>query len=246
MKAAMYSHLKKIASAACGMLVTASVAHAHYLWIEADEAGGQIYFGEAQELLKEKSPGKLDNIKAPKAFVQAAADEPFKTVEVSRRSQFFTISASKNAAAIAVVEESLEVKDLTKHSLGFAKSNYYARYGKAPDLKAEKSMMPIDLQQRAPNVFAVSYRGQPLANAKLEVIAPNTWVQEHKTDAQGTVEINTPWRGQYVVHLLHVEKMPGEYAGKRYDALRNHFTYTFTKADGADAGSALPPKQAAD
>lgn len=81
---------------------------------------------------------------------------------------------------------------------------------------------------------------------KLEVIAPNTWVQEHKTDAQGAVAINTPWRGQYVVHVLYVDKTAGEFAGKKYESLRNHFTYSFIKTDGADPGPATPPHHAAD
>ena len=140
--------------------------------------------------------------------------------------------------------ESLEVRDLTKRGLGFAKSNYYARNGSAG--AADNSPLVLDLQERRPNAFTVLYRGQPLKDAKLEVIAPNTWIQEHKTDAQGMVEINTPWRGQYVVHLLHVDQTPGEFAGSKYDSLRNHFTYTFVKNDGADPGPAMPPKHGAD
>ncbi len=104
----------------------------------------------------------------------------------------------------------------------------------------------LDVQGASPNALTVLYRGRPLKDAKLEVIAPNTWVQEHKTNAQGMVEINMPWRGQYVVHVLHIDKTPGEFAGKKYDALRNHFTYTFVKAEGADPGPAMPPRHQMD
>ena len=78
------------------------------------------------------------------------------------------------------------------------------------------------------------------------MIAPNTWMQEHKTDAQGAVEINTPWRGQYVVHVLHIDKTAGEFAGKKYENLRNHFTYSFIKTEGADPGPATPPHHGTD
>lgn len=217
-------------------------AHAHYLWIEQADSDAQIFFGEVQEGIKEKSPGKLDNIKAPKAFVQRAAGQAFASVDPKRAAQNFTIAESKGAAAVTVVEESLEVKDLTKHGLGHAKSNYYARAGKADG----NTTMVLDVQQRAANRFTVTYRGQPLANAKLEVIAPNTWLQEHKTDAQGMAEINMPWRGQYVLHVLHVDPSAGEHLGKKYESLRNHLTYTIAKPDGADPGPAVAPKHTGD
>lgn len=215
-------------------------AQAHYLWVEQTNAGAQLLFGEVQEGIKEKSPGKLDSIKAPIASVQKAAGQPFFPVEARRKEQCFAISESKGVAAVSVVEESLEVRDLSKHGLGFAKSNYYARTGKTADGNAA---MALDVQQQAPNRFTVIYHGQPLANAKLEVIAPNTWVQEHKTDAKGEVEINTPWRGQYVLHVVHVDATPGEYQGKKYESLRNHLTYTFVNPKGAGPGPAVPPRQ---
>jgi uncharacterized GH25 family protein len=221
-------------------LVTTGTAQAHYLWIEQSNAGAQLFFGEVQEGIKEKSPGKLDNIKAPIASVQKARGQSFVPVEAKRKENGFAIAESKGVAAVNVVEESLDVRDLTKHGLGHAKSNYYARSGKAAD---ENAMMALDVQQLAPNRFVVKYRGQPLVNAKLEVVAPNTWVQEHKADANGAVEINTPWRGQYLLHVLHVDPTQGEYQGKKYESLRNHLTYTFVNSKGADPGPATPPKR---
>lgn len=110
----MNSVIKTIIGITLGTLSVAGAAHAHYLWIEPSDNGAKLYYGEADALLKEKSPGKLDN--------------------------------------------------------------------------------------------------------------------------------NTSRRGQYVVHVLHVDKTPGEFAGKKYDALRNHFTYTCLKTEGTDPGPAMPPK----
>lgn len=217
-------------------LLASGTAQAHYLWIESGDAGARLYFGEAEVLLMEKSPGKLDNIKGPQAFVTDAAGGKT-SVEISRTAGHFAIAGGK-AATVLAAEESLDVRDMSKHGLGITKPNYYARYG-----KANGAALTLDVQERGPNTFVVLYRGQPLKEAKLEVIAPNTWMQEHTTDAQGVVRINTPWRGQYVLHVLHVDKTPGEFAGAKYDNLRNHFTYTFVKSDGADPGPAVPPKQ---
>lgn len=238
--------LKPCLGLAClAVLMAGGTARAHYLWIEPGAAETRLYYGEADGLLKEKSPGKLDNIKAPKAFVVSSQDGVSNAVAINRTAEYFAIGDGKAVPAILAVEESLEVRDLTKHGLGIAKSNYYARYGQ-PAASNRATPLALDVQQRGENSYTVMYRGQPLMNAKLEVIAPNTWVQEHKTDAQGAVEINTPWRGQYVIHILHVDKTPGEFAGMKYENLRNHFTYAFIKADGAEPGPAVPPKHGAD
>lgn len=223
------------------MLALATVsgpAQAHYLWLEPDDNGARLYFGEADVLLKEKSPGRLDDIKGPRAFAPDAGGK-LKPVALDRKADHFALRGSEKNATTVISEESIEVKDLGKSGLGFAKSNYYARTGKAAGETGEP--LTLDVKASGADGFTVLYRGQPLPNAKLEVIAPNTWMQEHRTDKQGKVRINTPWRGQYVIHVLHVDKTPGEFAGKHYDNLRNHFTYTFFHSEGNDPGPALPP-----
>lgn len=238
------SSLQKTLAALAGgaLLLSAASAQAHFLWIEIDNSGSKIFYGEPQELLKEKSPGKLDNMKGTKALVQSSAKGKIETVDAVRGAQSFGIPGSKKAVSVAASEEAVEVKDLTKHYLGIAKSNYYARAGQLPVAGTSAATLALDLQQQGANVYAFLYRGQPLKGAKLEVIAPNTWTQEHKTDSDGKVEINTPWRGQYVLHVLHIDRTPGEFEGKKYDNLRNHFTYTFVKKSGANPGPALAPK----
>lgn len=226
--------MKKLTIALAAMLACGA-AQAHYLWIESGEGGAKLYFGEAEVLLKEKSPGKLDNIKGPQAFAVDGGSKA--SAALTRAADHMAVSGK--AATVLVAEESLEVRDLSKSNLGIAKPNYYARNGQPANAAAA---LRLDIQAHGPNAFAILYRGHPLKDAKLEVIAPNTWMQEHTTDAQGVVHINTPWRGQYVLHVLHVDKTPGEFGGKKYDNVRSHFTYTFVKTDGADPGPAIPPK----
>jgi hypothetical protein len=126
-----------------------------------------------------------------------------------------------------------------------AKSNYYARHG-LPRSQEAGASLALDVAGRSPNQLIVLYRGRPLKDAKAEVIAPNTWVQEHKTDGLGNVAINTPWRGRYAVHVPHTDSTPGSFEGKRYGTLRNRFTYSFYQAVGADPGPTVPPRQGAD
>lgn len=226
------------------MLFAACSAQAHYLWLEADEGGMRVYYGEAEGGLREKSPGKLDSMGVPRAFVPEG-DSRATALAVSRSNGHFAVAGGNKAAAILATEESASVRDLGKFGLGLAKSNYYARYGQPRDQTAATALM-LDVAGHEPNRLTVFYRGRPLKNAKVEVIAPNTWVQEHTTDAEGNVLINTPWRGHYVVHVLHLDPTPGVFEGKRYDTLRNHFTYSFRQAEGADPGPAVPPQQGMD
>lgn len=239
---------RTIIAGAFGMLFAVGVAQAHYLWLEPDQAGARLFYGEAEGGFKERSPGKLDTIKSPRASVLDQTSGQLKALRVSRAADHFSIGEiggdGKDSTFLAA-EESLEVRDLTKHGLGMAKSNYYARHGQ-PKSASEQVFLALDVQGRDFNKLTVLYRGQALKGAKVEVIAPNTWVQEHRTDGHGNVVINAPWRGPYIVHVLHVDATQGEFDGKRHESLRNHFTYTFLKADGADPGPAVPPSQGGD
>lgn len=228
---------------ACGLLLATGTARAHYLWLEADEAGARVCYGEAEADLREKSPGKLDSMNVPR--VLALQGNGSTSLPVNRTAGHFAVAGGSPTMTLLATEESAGIRDLSKYGFGMAKSNYYARHGLPRSQEAEAGLV-LDVAGRNPNQLTVLYRGRPVKDAKVEVIAPNTWIQEHKVDAQGNVTINTPWRGRYVVHVLHVDSTPGVFEGKRYDTLRNHFTYSFYQVAGADPGPALPPRQGAD
>lgn len=221
-------------------------ANAHYLWIEPGNSDYRLNFGEAEMLLKEKSPGRLDSFNAPRALaVESTSGKP-EILLVTRATNHFTIAATPAAQAVVVLDESIAVRDLSKHGLGFAKTNYYARFARSDVAKGDGFHLPLDalsVQKHGGRQLTVVYRGQTLKGTKVQVIAPNTWMQEHETQADGTVQINTPWRGQYVVHVLFVDKTPGEFDGRNYDSVRNHYTLTFIENTGTDPGPAVAPKQ---
>lgn len=231
------------AAVACGLLIASGPARAHYIWLEADEAGVHVCYGEAEADLWEKSPGKLDSMIVPRVFaIQGTGINP---LSVNRTAKHFDVTGGSSTMSLLAAEESAGIRDFNKYGLGMAKSNYYARHGQPRGQEAEAGLA-LDVAGRNHNQLTVLYRGQPLKDAKVEVIAPNTWVQEHKADTQGNVVINTPWRGRYLVHVLHVDPTPGVVKGKRYDTLRNHFTWSFYQAAGADPGPAVPPRQGTD
>lgn len=80
---------------------------------------------------------------------------------------------------------------------------------------------------RARNAFAVYFKKIPLPKAKIMVYAPNLWMQEHHSDENGKVKITTPWPGLYVPEVIHTEKQPGEFQGKKFSAVRHRATLSF-------------------
>src|SRR5579862_756313 len=59
---------------------TVSSASAHFLWLEPDEGGAKLYYGEFGENLREASPGLLDRLTPlPEAKAGAAAFKVEKT-----------------------------------------------------------------------------------------------------------------------------------------------------------------------
>lgn len=242
--------MKSVASiAAVTAFVATTSAHAHYLWIEHGSKGHRLHFGEAEMLLKEKSPGRLDTFQEPRALAADSASTTLHTAPLTRPGDHLALRTESNARAVIVSDESIPVRDLTRHGLGVAKTNYYARYAPSGIVNGDGFHLPLDVTTVGKSdgrALTIVYRGHPLKGAKVQVIAPNTWMQEHEARADGTVQINTPWRGQYVVHILHVDKTPGEFGGQTYDTVRNHYTLTFVRDKGTPAGQAIPPKQTMD
>ena len=211
-------------SATATFLVAVTNANAHYLWIEPGSRGHRLHFGEAEILLKERSPGRLDGFEASRALAPTSADTP-EAIPVTRAGDHFALGTKPNARAVVVLDESVAVRDLSKNGLGLAKTNYYAHFARSGSVDRHGFLVPLDvvtLERIGSRVITILYRGQPLRGAKVQVIAPNTWMQEHMAQADGTVQVHTPWRGQYVVHVLHVDKTAGEFGGQNYDSLRNH------------------------
>ncbi|MGZ8423021.1 MAG: nickel transport complex, NikM subunit,transmembrane, partial [Nitrospira sp.] len=73
-------------------------------------------------------------------------------------------------------------------------------------------------------VVKAFFKGQLLSGTQVLVHAPIGWDKELKTDADGIVAFTPLWPGRYVLEIIHVEKTPGEFEGKSYEALRHRST----------------------
>ena len=211
-------------------LVPALPAVAHYIWIEQDEMHhARLYFGEYQEQQREKSPGRLDEIKGPRAWLIDASGKRQEIKDV-RKENYFDFGVIPNRGSPVIAEElAYEVKDWTKNGIGIVKPMFYTRFSPLLGRATQKPELLLDILpgNGSPNAFTVYFRNAPLGKAKVMVYAPNFWMQEHSTDESGKVNITTPWPGQYVLEVIHLERQPGEFQGQKFEAFRHRATLTF-------------------
>ena len=227
------------------LLSLAPAAFAHYLWIERDGERVRVYFGEVNEV-REQSPGRLDEIVAPRLSV-IAADGAERELAVQRRRGSFAAAGAARAANLVATESRYEVKDWTRQGIGVVKPMFYARTSAWPARSPLPATAAMRLDVRpvpgTAQAVEVLFDGKPLAGAKVVVHAPNGWDQEQKADEQGRALVAMPWRGQYVVEVVHKEAAAGEFEGKRFEAVRHRATLSVVKSSGvspAGTGSLAP------
>ena len=207
------------------VLSAALPAQAHYLWLE--QSGGQtkLYFGEYENALHEKTGGRLDSIAVPVAMTNPLVEKGA-ALYIKRMDDYLSVEGAKSQPVIAS-EMTMKVKDLTKNNIGIVKPMYYAKIGNG--IAEGLSALDLDIQALGSNKVCINLHGKPLAKAKLKVYAPNQWMQELDANEAGEVVFVTPWNGLYVLEVVYVEPVKGEYQGDKYDGVRHVSTLSVTK-----------------
>lgn len=213
------------------LLVMPALAQAHYVWIESEtNAEARVYFGEYNEGVRETAGGRFDERAKLEAWSERA-DHSKLGLELSKRADHYALRLDRRAGWILAVDTQSEVKDYRKNRLGIVKPMFYARTAIANQPAAARPGLPLDIlpvpgDGKAVQVF---FDGRPLVAAKVSVYAPNLWMQELQTDAQGKLTPATPWPGRYVLDVVHEEPKPGEFNGQRYESIRHRMTLSFVR-----------------
>lgn len=224
---------RKIALAvlACCLSLPA-LAQAHYLWIESEKSTeARVYFGEFNEGVREKRGGRLEERAAMQLWLEQP-DRSRKSLSwVKRQDHFFSALVTPAAGWLVAADLTSEVKDYRKHDIGIVKPMFYARAAVGDRPAPARPSLELDLLPLPgqPDAVQVSFRQKPLGGAKVLVYAPNLWMQERKSDEQGKVSFSAPWPGRYVLDVIHKEEKPGEFKGRRYDAVRHRMTLSFVR-----------------
>jgi hypothetical protein len=214
-----------------GLLLLASCvslsAQAHFLWFESTADGrAHLYFGEYSEGLRERSPGQLDEMSGP-TVIRSGSILPIK-----REAAAFGFTTATTAQDCLLAEErAVPVKDWRKAGIGIVKPVFYAR--SAGNCTAVTAGTGLDVRPTAQtDRFQVSFAGLPLANTDVLAHMAIGWTKTARTDDQGMVTIEFPWRGLYVLEVIHLEATAGEFAGVKFEAIRHRATLSVNNTRG--------------
>jgi hypothetical protein len=223
-------------AAALAWLSLVASASAHALWLELEATGFQLHYGEFGENLRESSPGLLDRIDPPPAAraYGASGDQALKVEKKATSFQLMGAPTSVNS----IVAEQVRVTerkqgDKVTRSLGRLSARYVT------DLAERNPVIALDIVPSGkPGTFKVFYDGKPLPKAKAEVAAEFGWKREFTTDDNGTIQVELPWKGTYMVEVALLDGTPGIHGKEAYDTMRFVTTLTFKVAAGLEA----PPR----
>jgi uncharacterized GH25 family protein len=199
------------------LLATAGLAQAHFVWLEPVAADGQAkaYFGEWADDVRETEAGYLKMITVPRAIAADGTQLP-----VTRHNDYLGFQAPAGADARLVGGF---VSDKGVANL------YQARSGRTETVARH----PLELVPTQPgaNTFTLLLAGKPLADKEVVLFGPPKWEKKFTTDKQGRVTLQTPWPGQYVAEIGHVDKEgAGTWEGKPHTQTRHVATLTFVVA----------------
>ena len=215
------------ALAAC-LLLSAPGVFAHGLWAESGEGGYKIFFGEAENNLREKKD-KLGRFAAIRTW---KADGTEGKVEI-RDDHLFAAVGTAGLVAANLDSPVREPKaGMGGAAGGSVKSFQYLRF--AEDLEAPgKAAAPLFLDilpdGKGSLKFTVTKGGRPLGKAQVEVLAPTGWSRGFESGEDGKVELQAPWPGLYIVKTTWKDKTPGEFKGKKFETASHAVTLSFVK-----------------
>lgn len=204
-------------TALLSFLSLASLASAHFVWVERTNDGPAAFFGEWSDNLRENQDGYLKIIAAPKAL---APDGSALAV---------TVKHDKLAIAAAPAGD-LRLNAHYRPEKGETFVRYYARNGRSDTgaAKLDYELVPV---AAGGNTFVVTLKGKPLADAEVVLFSSVGWSRKFKSGADGKVTVETPWMGEYVLETSHIEKTPGEHEGRAHQQVRHVSTILFAGAE---------------
>lgn len=215
------------------LLAAAAGAQAHQIWIEQDAAGARLYLGEFGDNLRETSPGMLDKFTQTSAKLLTAKGE--QAVALDKQASGFVIKTR------AIAGESIVGQELGFPSWERKQGDKIERHVWVPaarwvgDFAARAPLLTLDLVPTGqPGQFQVFYKGQPLPEAKVEVVAASGWSREVHADKSGLISVGLPWKSAYALEAKHTDKGGVERAGQKFDVGVYVTTLSFSLPQGLE------------
>jgi len=193
---------------ACGALAIFAInsALAHSVWIEPADNQLVVRFAEPGDDF-ETSPGQLDNLSAPIAFI-LITNAPAPVVATKKSDGIVLVGSSPTKTACA--ETTFTVR-------GGREPNFYARWQPA-GAGAGTPLLTLDLVPTGrPGEVRAYFRGLPLDGIKATLRTPDGKDSEITADAKGFLHFEPKQSGQYLLTIAHYrEPLAGFYGGTPY------------------------------
>ncbi|MEZ0542729.1 DUF4198 domain-containing protein [Fibrella arboris] len=234
--------MKKSLSSLLLLLLLPLLTEAHSYWLELKGSGKvgepmtvQCYFGELENGLREKAD-KLGGIKAFTASVLLpnGTSEPLTLLPAENCYQAQFIPNQAGTYQVLLVNDTRPVQDWTKHNLGIVRPREYLRaicqigggmLSAKPVFYLDATPVSKPVAGKAATVL-ITKDGAAYANAPVKLTMPDGKQSKLTADANGLLTLTPTGAGQYVVDVDFMDKTPGNYQEKEYQAVRNKMALT--------------------
>jgi hypothetical protein len=216
-----------------GMLVVASAAHAHFLFVRilpVAEGGrhAEVYFSDQADAGDSRF---IDKIAATKLWVQTKPGS-FEALKVRK-------TPDRLRALVPPTGTVSVIGELTYGVLGAKKTPFLLRHypkavaGRVEDINAlqPKKEIPLEIVIRVENdalQFTALADGKPLPNAAFSAVAANLKETKFSADAEGKATWKPSVPGQYAVYASQALKKAGVHEGEKYSEIKEFATIAFT------------------
>lgn len=225
-------------------LSAARSASAHELWLQQRHGEARAHFGEFSLNLREASPGYLDKLTRPEAWLRSASGR--RALMVVRETDGLKLPVrASGGQSLVIVDDAYPLIE----GRGSGSTCWTPAARLVPDLlhQTPPELMLDLLPTGKLGVLQVVFDGAPLAGVEVKLTAHSGWSLTDRTDESGHVQFGLPWRGRYVALVRHRVKEPGRrtVAGKveRFDQQSYATTLAFETSSGLP--SPPPPPRAA-
>jgi hypothetical protein len=209
------------------------LSEAHGYWLEVEGSGKiaqlakiLIYFGEFENQ-KRETGSLLDKMAEIKIYV-IDTDGNKKEISMSQTDThwegIFT-PTKEGLYQILGINDTREVQDWRKHSLGIVRPVQYLRttYSVGNSTNNQKSEAELDalVTQSGDNIMVTAWKNkEAFAKAKIRVINPEGWAKDKVTNDNGKTQLKSNRKGLYLIELEYIDKNPGNFKGKDYETVR--------------------------
>lgn len=198
------SHHALVAVLALG---SASLAQADYLWIErSGEQPGKAYLSDFQP----SERLSLSTLLEPQLRLAGG--------------KFQTLTASGDAYGVPQAVAG-DLRLLAKKPDGAALTIYEAREGRS-ETKAQNDLELVPTESGG-NVFKLHWKGTVVSASQVNVHTSAEWSRVLKPAADGSVVLDTPFPGRYVLEVAAQINGSATVDGKKYDSVTHVATLSF-------------------